>query len=383
MNYRTIKRVLPYGANPTKIITDSTGANPNTVNVAFGDWLVYQFPRGIIDLSTLWFAFNYTRAGVPSTDLLPKDIECIFDQITVSLGDTVLNDITNHSQLFFVHSTYGQSAEWNLQGANSARTWMNRRLFNPLTNIQNTTFAADTFLGFLGSKKIIDTRKHPLVVRIKLGPLSLVTTNTIVNNAGLRNPYFRVHYLEESKANLSATRFTFDDYTSVRMPFPTYDGDTKIIVDGKRKLDYVIARCLNTSAVDTRFQAMEPTIFVTQNFVSNAENIGSYEFMINNRPAHEYKCPSEESMMAIRDVFPDGVIGIDGNSASTQTTTFNRAWATGIVLDLPQSENSEQYEIRFVTTATGSGLTTPHYAYVWVKSTSTLDMSDGKLVLTV
>lgn len=375
--FKRVTKVQPYGATSLKTITDTSV--DYTCHVLSGDTMVFQFPEGIIDLSTLQFIFTYTRVGRSANDTLPKDTECLIDELEVKLGDTVVNKISNYQQLFWMLSSYAMDADWYLGTNAYTRTWTNRRV--PTTAvISGNTFGMDTFLGFLGCKQVIDTRKTgKLTVRIRVTDRFAINTNVSANNWGFTNPFFRVHYLPESSATLASAKITFDDFTSIRQSHPGYDSRTTLIVDGRKKLDYVLARQVTTANVDLRNNAFDTGVGLTQRFVSTQSNMATWDFLVNGQPLHSYEPLAEEGPISMRELFPKGCVNLNLASAPSNDNCFFKVWAAGMRLDLPQREDGQQWEVSFETTAAVTG--NFQYTFLYAKTTSIVDATSGKLEL--
>jgi hypothetical protein len=332
-------------------------------------------------LETLQFMFTYTRLGASANDTLPKDTECLIDELEVKLGETVVNRINNYQQLFWMLSAYAMDADWYLGTNAYARTWTNRRVVTTAI-VSGNTYGMDTFLGFLGCKKVIDTRKTgKLTVRIRLTDRAAINTNVSANNWGFTNPFFRVHYLPDDAS--SSNRISFDDFTSIRQAHPGYDSRTTLIVDGRKKLDYVLARQVNVSNVDLRYNAFDTAVALTQRFISTQSNASNWDFLVNGQPLHTYEPVTEEGPVSMRELFPNGCVNLNLSGAPNNDNCFFKVWAAGMRLDLPQREDGQQWEVSFETTAASGASLFPQYTFLYAKTTSVLDATSGKLEVTV
>jgi hypothetical protein len=361
---KRIVRVNAYGASSQKVVSVA-GAN-YSCHAAAGDTVVYQFPPGIIDLSTLRFFFKYARLGVASNDTVPKDTETLIDELEVTLGDTVVNKIANYQQLFFMLSGYAMDADWVLGTQTYQRIFTNRRCST--ANVIGWQFGMEEFLGLLGSKQVIDTRKFGrLTVRMRLGPSASVASSTAANSWGFNDPFFRVHYLEHDAPSVDRVRF--DDFTGMRQSFPGYDGRTTLVVDGRRRLYYCLARQVTVANHDSKGNGFDGNTGLTARFTSTANNIGSWDFLVNNAPAHAYEPAVEEGLLSMREVFPDGIVNLALTGNPGMDNCFYRGWAAGFRLDLPQREDGQQNEVSFETTAVNAAAaTTPQYTFLFAPS---------------
>lgn len=374
---RRIVNVQPYGADSYKTVTH-LGVNYSVSAVA-NQTLIYQFPHGVIDLSKLLFTFRFARLG-NSNDLIPRDCETLIDELEVMLGDTVVNKISNYQQMLFILSTYGKGADWQMQGVHNPRLWTNRRMIATSTNMDNWFMGMDEFLGFLGCKQIIDTRKlGKLTVRMRLADNATVTQNPTSATWGMRDPVFRAHYMPD--AHPSVQRVSFDDFTSVRHAFPGYMTKTTLIVDGRKRLDYAVARILTASMHDTKVTSIEGSINIPNRFRSEAGRLNTWEITLNGKPYHAFNADAAEGWVSMQDVYPDGVFNAVTSGNPQPYNLYDRAWACGALLDLPQREDGQQWEIGFETTPRASGVDAPAYTFLFAKSTSVVDASSGKLEL--
>ena len=368
MNKRVVK-VLPYGASELKRITIS--GSTFSAHAFAGNTMSFQFPEGIIDLSTLTFLFKYARLGGPSNDTVPRDTECLIDELEVCLGDTVVNKIQNHQQLYWLISTYGRPADWQVSGTTWRRLWTNRRI--ETANVINWPFAMDSFLGFLGSGATIDTRKMGrLTVRMRLADNATVSSSTAANSWGMNDAFFRVTYLPDTFQG-ATERVQFDDYTSMRMAFPGYDTRNTLIVDGRKRLDWVAARLVNVFNHDQKATGFDAGVGLTPRFVATGANVAHWDFLVNGTPLHTYKpVGHEEGIAAMSEVFPNGAVNVVSANAIPENL-ISRPWACGARLDLPQREDDGQHEIAFETQAASGAGAFPCYSWVYVKSTSVLE----------
>lgn len=372
--YRRVVQVKPYGKTTTKTV------NGFETHVENDETVTFQFPRGVIDLSTLQFMFRYARLGVPSTDTLPKDTETLIDELEVRLGSTVVNRISNYQQLFFMLSAYSRDADWMQSTKAFPRLWTNRRCMS--ANVINWPYGMDTFLGFLGCKQVIDTRKTGLLtVRMRLGPSNTVNSSVPTNQWGMRDPFFRVHYLPDSAP--SVERVVFEDFTSIHETFPGYDCKSTLIVDGRRKIDYVLARQVRSVNYETRFSGFDGNVGLTQRFVATGNHVETWEFYLNNTALHSYQPSAVEALLSMRELFPDGVVNMEMTGNPVEDNNFHKPWCVGMRLDLPQREDGQQWEIAFETSAVASAVNDKQHTFLYAKTTSTVDCSSGKLILTV
>lgn len=379
---RRVVKVLPYGADAPKTVSNA-GAS-YIVNASAGDTLTFQFPHGVIDLSTLCFMFTWVRLHPSAGETLPRDTETLLEELEVMLGDTVVNKITNYPQLFFILSTYAQDAEWVPGYGGILRVWTNRRITTHNAGITGAAFGMEKFLGFLDSGAVIDTRKTgKLTVRMRLSDSAAVVQSVAAASWGMLNPFFRVTYLPDDSEG--AKRITFDDFTSVRQSFPGYTSRTTLIVDGRRKIDYVLARAVNMSNVDNK-QTSQPDAWtmITNRFTATANNMAAWNILVNGARYHSSEPDLVDAYLTLaKDVFP-GKMWNHSNSGNAFTdSTFWRSWAAGAKLDLPQRDDGEQHEISFETVAAPSATNVRMYGWVWAKTTSTVDVSTGKLELSV
>lgn len=376
---KRVVRIQPYGMTGLKTV------NGVQCNAASRDTMVFQFPDGIIDLASLQFLFRYNRLSAAVPEIMPKDTETFLDELEVTLGSTVVNRISNYQQLFFILSGYAMDADWALSTQPFQRAWTNRRVNITSANNNGYMMAMDTFLGLLGSKAVIDTRKTGrLTVRMRLGDRFTTNSGLSTGDWGMNDPYFSVHYLADGSP--SAERVTFEDFTSIRDCFPGYNCKTTLIVDGRRKIDYVVARQITVANHDAKFNAVPPEVALTQKFISSAQNLAGWDFYVNGEPCHSYKPAVEEAYSAMRNLFPKGNFNFAPiNSVGTVTfeNVFGRIWATGIRLDLPQREDGQQHELAFETTASASGVTVPQYTWLYARTTSAISTESGSLQLLV
>lgn len=378
---KRIVKVFPYGADSLKTVTNS--GSTFQLHAIAGDTLKFQFPHGVIDLSTLLLPFRWIRVHPNANEVQPRDLECLIDELEVSLGDTVVNKISNYAQLFFIHSTYAMSPSWLPGCGDLQRGLSNRRANATVVNwLTNYPMLMEKFLGFLGCGKVIDTRKlGKLTVRIRLADSAAVNHSVAAATWGMLDPAFRVHYLSDNAP--SDERISFDDFTSIRMGSRSYNARTTLIVDGRRKIDYVLARQVPTASHDTKQTVtIDNGVGLSQRFVSETNNFSMWELSVNNMPLHAFDPAAIDGYYALtRDVFPDGWYNVNTSANPTPENAYNKAWACGARLDLPQREDGQQNEITFETVASSSGLSVPVYSWIWAKTTSTVDATGGSMEL--
>lgn len=377
--HRRIVKVHPYGHSARKTVQHQ-GLN-HSVNAMNGETITFQFPHGVIDLSKLVLPFKYVRLG-SGNDLLPRDTETLIDELEVRLGDTVVNKISHHQQLFFIQSTYGQDADWVATNISNQRVWNNRRIIQTLTNMDGWEFVMTHFLGLLGSGAVIDTRKTgKLTVQIRLADNATLTQSNTASTWGVRDMFFRAHYLPDDAP--SVDRVLFDDYTAMRMAFPSYDSRVTLVVDGRRKLDYVLARHVPVNLHDVKASSVDNGVRVTNRFRTEAWNVMTWDVFVNGVSPHTFKSIYSEAVSSLRDIWPRGVVNVDTTQSPFPTNFLGKVWAAGVLLDLPQREDGQQHEISFETVGTFPNADQPVYVFLYAKTTSAIDVSSGTLQLIV
>lgn len=392
----SIVRVNPFGKTELKTITPTSGTAAQ-MHCVFGDYLEYYFPPGIIDLSSLRFLFTLQRAGTSSTtESLPRDTECCIEHMEVSLGNTVIDSIQDYHMLYFILSTYAMPASYQVKGQCIPRGWTNRRLaqwtrdaLGVMTasagrDLQGVQFCAEQWLGLLGTGALLDTRKWgKLTIRMRLIPQTLITGGVATNIYGMRDPYFRATYLPD---NVQTTNtLSFDSFTGGRMSHQNYNSRSTLIVDGRRRLKYVVARPLTVAThVANRAATVHTATSLTFAFLSNGEHVNRWNIDVNSNRINAAPATRFEALPSLQEVFPDGCLNISNGTDSTQLDTVHllRSWAVGAKLDLAQRENGQQHEISFTIESTSSGAALPMISYIHACHPTVIDVSSGKLVVT-
>jgi hypothetical protein len=298
----------------------------------------------------------------------------LIDELEVVLGNTVVQKTQHWQQLFWMLSTYAMDGDWQVSGASYRRIWLNRRV--ETANVINWPFILDTFPGFLSSGAIIDTEKlGRLTIRIRLADNATVSSSVAQNTWGFNNCYFRCTYKPDSWTDTD-DRITYEDWVGSRMYFPGYNSRHQLVVDGRRKLNYAIGRCINTSVHDQKATGFDAAVSLTQRFIHPPGNIQGWEYTLNNQKMHAYSPTIEDGILSMREVFPDGVVNLNIVN-SIPENVVQRPWACGVVLDLLQRPDELQNEIAFETTATSAGAGNAMYSFMYVSTTNTVE-PDGK-----
>lgn len=165
--------------------------------------LVLQLQDGIADLSTLAFtgyATAYetnTALTVGSTDKLPllPSIERFIDQLSISIGGQDVCTLNYYNQLWTCLSPYKNNDRFNLRSIMNLQPGSKESTTAGDANAASTTyvqpnpqkgigFVLNTFLGFLGTQKILYTNRLPPVrITIRFSSANVVCAGTTAGSA--------------------------------------------------------------------------------------------------------------------------------------------------------------------------------------------------------
>jgi hypothetical protein len=169
------------------------------------------------------------------------------------------------------------------------------------------------------------------------------------------------------------------------MTHQNYNARSTLIVDGKKRLKYVVARPLSVAThVAARAATVHPSTSLTFAFLSNGEHVNRWNIDVNNNRINAAHATRFEALPSMSEVFPDGCLNISTGTDSTQLDTVHllRSWAVGAKLNLAQREGGAQHEISFTTEASSSGVNLPMISYMHVCHPVVIDVSSGNLVVT-
>ena len=376
-----VVRVPPFGREEKTLTVSGVGYR---MQAAFGDTLEFHFADGVIDLSRLRLLYTHARAGPFATanESQPRDTECAFEKLEVLLGNTVIDSIEDHHMLFHTLSTYAMDSSFQVGTSALQRHWTNRRLTTTGRDLNGAQFCAEKFVGLLGSGALIDTRKYgKLTVRIKLVPQTFITTTSTTNIHGVRDMFFRATYMPDDTPTTNT--ISFDSFLSTRIAHPSYTSKSTFVVDGRKRLKYVLVKHVSVSSHLSRATVVHSPTNLTSNFLSSGELVNTWNIAVNEKRLNTTPCSRAEGMASMKEIFPDGVFNTMpfADAAQGENMHMNRPWACGALLNLVQKPDGQQHEISYVMDAVAAGNGVPQMTYMHVCFPVVVDVSSGQLVV--
>jgi hypothetical protein len=367
--------VEPYGRQAYNL---TAGASTITVQAIANDTVDFYFPKGYIDLKTLsmffdYFCLPYTTAISGTAQALPRDTECMIDQLEIYLGGKKINHISHYNQIFYILSTYAMGAEHFANRNTYQNNWTNGRTsLSP--SLQGTTFCCKKWLGLLGKDLVLDTNVlGQLHIRITLAHPQITTSNNAAHSWGVNNLYMTVKYYENYTGDLPKY-IEFDDYKSILLQHPNHNATSTLIVNSSR-IDWAIGRTIRND-IFTKVAVIPTEFSSVVYFTSAAGGPTNWNILVNNNPLYRYDADMKDALFSMYELFPDGCIN-PGQTNTTVSRTLERSWACGSKLGF-QSEMPEQVEFTLTCKGTAS---LGCFSIFMVKTLPTLEITkDGQII---
>lgn len=370
----------------------NTTFNPN-------DQLVFSMPDGLIDLTsfTIHGKLSTTVTGGTNASAYAPPIELMIDSIYIDFGGIGFQtSFTNYNQLFNIFRDFQMTDKKALRGV--LQNDSNPTSLAASTTITNQPFAIQSFLGLLGSVKMIDTTLTPTMkMYFRLAPTACLSTSGSPTSASYTwsNVYASVDVLDlsdgiyynavASKLASSPIEIPFDNYATVI-------GSSGAVTQSHRFttstdcLESVIATMLDTGYTDNSHNA---TSSLSKYFTRKGDTVATSQMLVNGVPYPSWPLDNtvgEPFVQTTQTLNVATDVTSSTNTAMNTLTLFNSTfWTHAISFGVPYtidervvcglSGRGNALQISFNTTGTSTGI-----PIVWLKQRSIMRIGSGKNV---
>lgn len=370
-------------------------------NTTFGpsDQLIFAMPEGLCDISsfTLHGKLSTTVTGGTNASAYAPPVDMMIDSIYIDAGGVgIQTSFTNYNQLFNIFRDFQMTDKKALRGV--LQNDANPTSLSASTTITNQPFAVQSFLGLLGSCRMIDTTLIPTMkVYIRLAPTACLSTSGSPTSASYTwsNVYASIDVIDLSDGiyyNAVASKLAS---SPIEIPFDNYStviGSSGAVTQSHRFststdcLESVIATMLDTGYTDNSHNA---TSSLSKYFTRKGDTVATSQFLVNGVPYPSWPLDNTVGEPFVQTTQTLGVatdVTSSTNTAMNTLTAYNQVfWTHALSFGVPYSIDERvvcglsgrgnALQISFNTTGTSNGI-----PIVWLKQRSILRIGSGRAV---
>lgn len=161
--------------------------------VRAGDVINFTLPRGVLDLRTLrMWALATITGGTATNQALPRDVETLIDTLTVWVGDQMVQYTPNYNLVARATLDFMEEDLSISRGMLSNGLGIADGLGSAAYTVSAQPICFAEWLGFLGCKELVDTRRAPVRFQITLAPNNVLVVNSAAASYTLADVHLTV-----------------------------------------------------------------------------------------------------------------------------------------------------------------------------------------------
>jgi hypothetical protein len=353
------------------------------------DTLQFDIPLGVYDLSTLRLWLLGSVTGSTNLTSMPRDIETLIEILEIYVDGEKIQYIPGYNHIFRMIYDYDFNEIKQRQRALLSNSlYIVSGLNASAYNVSSTPFCMSEWIGFLGCKQVIDTRKlGRMTISITFAPNQAILSDSTSATYSLADIHLTMKKLPDSTN--TANVINYDRFKSILQFNTSYTQSTQLNVQAK-KLDYVVATFLPTD-YRTRAISTSTNFSGSSYYFCHGSGAGgalgqfNFNFRLNNNNLIAYYPSVLQCSEFMQQVFPkNGMLPVCVTTRSGTTSFISHSAllqymvAMGIVINMDASNG---VDLQFETILPpGSANNRSNYSLFVAKTTSTLvfNPSTGK-----